>query len=72
MLSATCHLLHSNSVPYALRLFPNTTSALEGKMVHTYPKPRNSGHMENGVCVLWSRVKHMGNDLDPLSQVFSG
>ncbi len=42
MLSATCHLLHFGIVPYALRLLPNTTSALEGKMICTDPGPRYS------------------------------
>ena len=49
MLSAICHLLHSAMVPYALRPLPNATSALEGKMVHTDPKPRYSRQMESGV-----------------------
>jgi len=42
MLSAICHLPYLFRHTYFLCLKLNATSALEGKMVHTDPKPRFS------------------------------
>jgi len=58
MLSATCHLLHSAIVPYGLMLFPNTTSALEPKMINTDRKPRFCERMENGLCFYGAGKAH--------------